>query len=289
MIAAPTTKLPAKLLRRIMQSAEDLATKQADILANLRRLAWMNRRLGLRQRLRGLHYWLGMEYAILLSGLTLSPGQRVLDIGTGGHSIWPYIVANIFGADVVALDVAPTLSWQAGIRARAVRAGLCRADQVQLVRADGRQLPFSAASFDAFTALSSLEHVEGEAGDREALQEAARLLRPGGIGAITVPFRRTGSLAELGSDLQLYQRHYSAETLCASLLGPSGLQETARLYFGEQWPFYHRLRQLPALLRNALRPLNPLMASRAMTVLPSEAGASAVMMLLQKRSASPSS
>ena len=61
------------------------------------------------------------------------------------------------------------------------------ADQVRLVGVDARRLPFAAAQFDGFAAVSALEHVTGAHGDRQALAECARVLRPGGVGLVMVP------------------------------------------------------------------------------------------------------
>lgn len=57
------------------------------------------------------------------------------------------------------------------------------------MRVDARRLPFDARRFDEFTAGSALEHLTGPLGDRRALAECARVLRPGGVGLVTVPFR----------------------------------------------------------------------------------------------------
>lgn len=53
-----------------------------------------------------------------------------------------------------------------------------------MVAADGRQLPFADASFDCVLASEVLEHVVD---DRRAMAELARVLRPGGVVAISVP------------------------------------------------------------------------------------------------------
>jgi ubiquinone/menaquinone biosynthesis C-methylase UbiE len=50
-----------------------------------------------------------------------------------------------------------------------------------LVRADMRCLPFSDGYFDFAYAVNSLHHITTRAGQRQALGEAARVLKPGGL------------------------------------------------------------------------------------------------------------
>lgn len=158
-------------------------------------------------------------------------------MGTGAHSVLPYLAAVLRGVKVTVLDIAPAVVRQQGIRRRAEAAGLCRAGQITLVRADARALPFRAASFDAVTAIFALEHVRGPDGPGRALAEAARVLRPGGLALVTVPFRAEGSLDELTEEHQFFQRHYSPETLRRTLLERSGLEERDRIHYGECLPF----------------------------------------------------
>jgi ubiquinone/menaquinone biosynthesis C-methylase UbiE len=248
----------------------------------LKRLDALNRSMGAVERRRGLHYWLGFEYALALQLLTLPVRARLLDIGTGPWSIWPYAAAHLLEAEVTAIDLDPGFSRQTAMRERAVAAGLCHPDQVMLVRADARRLPFPDECFDGCTAISSLEHVEDRTGDRVALKEVYRVVRPGGVVIASVPFRAEGSMAELDETLALYQRHYSERTLAVSLIEPSGLQEVDRVYYGECRPVFQTLKRLPGAVERLLRPWNAALAARFMRRCRDTAGASAVMVKLQK-------
>jgi len=53
-----------------------------------------------------------------------------------------------------------------------------------IVRGDATAMPFADAAFDRVIAAEVLEHIPE---DRRGLREIARVLRPGGIAAITVP------------------------------------------------------------------------------------------------------
>ena len=109
-------------------------------------------------------------------------------VGAGGDAGARLVVQlHHSGADVVAVDLDPAFAAQSDRRRRVARAHPLRPTQVRLVRADARRLPFAAAQFDGFTAVSALEHVTGAHGDRQALAECARVLRPGGVGLVMVP------------------------------------------------------------------------------------------------------
>lgn len=230
---------------------------RAVMLARLWRRNW---RIGWPERARGLHYWLGFEYAMAAMLLRATPGQRWLDVGTGAWSVLPYVLADLADVEVVAVDVDADLRRQVARRRRAATAHLGPERAVQLVRADARDLPFADATFDGVTAISTLEHVVGTHGDRQALSEAARVLKPGGQAIVTVPFRAAGSVVELGRDLGLYQRHYSPETLTTSLLGPSGLAERTLIWYGERLAFYRLSRRLPLALDWIRRPWDSLLS-----------------------------
>ncbi len=121
--------------------------------------------------------------------LRVRPGDRLLDLGAGGgrHAF----EAMRRGASVVAVDadraaakdcaafMVALAESDAAVQA-AARAGASNATMV----ADGLDLPFPDASFDRVIAAEVLEHVPD---DRRAMAELARVLRPGGTMAVTVP------------------------------------------------------------------------------------------------------
>ncbi len=54
----------------------------------------------------------------------------------------------------------------------------------RVVRGDATAMPFADGAFDRVIAAEVLEHIPG---DQQAMREVARVLRPGGIAAVTVP------------------------------------------------------------------------------------------------------
>jgi len=111
------------------------------------------------------------EELLLDEFMAAGPGRLVLDVGAGSGTFTNLLAAR--GFEVTSTDV--TDEALDVLRERV-------AGSVE--RADATSLPFGAASFDAVVLGEVLEHVEDDAA---ALAEAARVLRPHGIVAVSVP------------------------------------------------------------------------------------------------------
>ena len=116
--------------------------------------------------------------------LDLEAGQRVLDMGCGGgrHAFALYR----HGADVTALDMdAAELKDVAAMFAAMDEAGeVPPGARARAVRGTAYGLPFADASFDRVIAAEVLEHLPE---DDRAMRELFRVLKPGGLIAVTVP------------------------------------------------------------------------------------------------------
>jgi len=130
---------------------------------------------------------------------------RILDAGcgTGGmldlYRTWP-------DAEAVGLDFSPdALSFSRG------------RGHSQLVGGDLMLLPFRTGTFDVVNALDVVEHIEN---DGRALEEIARVLRPGGILVATVPAYQF--LWSAHDEALHHQRRYTAPQF-ANLIRQSGL------------------------------------------------------------------
>jgi ubiquinone/menaquinone biosynthesis C-methylase UbiE len=112
------------------------------------------------------------------------PGQRVLDLGCGAgrHAFEVYRR----GGQVVAFDLdTAELSGVRGMIGAMRAAGEAGAGAgAGTVSGDGTRMPFGDGVFDRVIAAEVLEHVLD---DQRAMNELARVLRPGGLAAITVP------------------------------------------------------------------------------------------------------
>ena len=118
--------------------------------------------------------------------LGVTPGEHLLDLGSGGgrHAF----EAMRQGASVTALD-----ADEGEVKdAAALMAGLVDGDPAVLrthgvgfpVVGNALMLPFGSATFDRVIAAEVLEHIPD---DSSAISELARVLRPGGTMAVTVP------------------------------------------------------------------------------------------------------
>jgi SAM-dependent methyltransferase len=114
----------------------------------------------------------------------IASGERVLDLGCGfgRHAFEAYRR----GALVVAVDRSEEEVTSVTSMFRAMAAAGEAPDDVvaRAVRADLLSLPFPDASFDVVMASEVLEHIPA---DDLAMAEIARVVRPGGRVAVTVP------------------------------------------------------------------------------------------------------
>ncbi|MFT4008847.1 MAG: methyltransferase domain-containing protein [Nocardioidaceae bacterium] len=116
--------------------------------------------------------------------LGLRPGDRVLDLGCGAgrHAFESYRR----GADVVAFDQdADELAGVGDLFAAMREAGEVPVGaEADVKQGDALDLPFADGEFDRVVASEVLEHI-GD--DQRAIAELARVTRPGGTVAVTVP------------------------------------------------------------------------------------------------------
>lgn len=136
---------------------------------------------------------------LLLSG---RPGRGVLNAGAGQGTMSSRLEA--LGFDVTSVDSSP--SAVAVLRDRV--AG-------QVLGADVTALPFRDAHFDAAVLGEVLEHVED---DQAALREIARVVRPTGAVAISVPAnpKLYGRSDEWAGHLRRYTRRDLLSTCAAA-------------------------------------------------------------------------
>ncbi|MFP5373145.1 MAG: class I SAM-dependent methyltransferase [Actinomycetes bacterium] len=214
--------------------------------------------------------------------LGLRAGMTVLDLGCGeGRHAFEALRR---GASVVAVDwgtseVETTRRWLGAIAA----AGEAPADAAyEVVRADLRALPVPDASVDRVIASEVLEHIPD---DGAALADIARVLKPGGRVAVTVPRygpeRVCWALsdeyhANEGGHVRIYRAGLLRARLAAAGLVPGASHHAHALHAPDWWlkcavgvqrdsaavRAYHRLlvwdlSERPWLTRTAERLLDP--------------------------------
>jgi SAM-dependent methyltransferase len=144
--------------------------------------------------------------------------------------------------------------------------------------ADATRLPYEDASFDAAYSASVIEHIPA-GGDTVAMAELARVLRPGGVLALTFPYGREHEDDHVEHDLYgerytgtplFFQRRYSAESVEQRLLAGGaftiverGLWRKAAVQ--EAQGRLHRLVPARLELGRFLGPLLMVLGARALT------------------------
>ncbi|MEJ7765171.1 MAG: class I SAM-dependent methyltransferase [Acidimicrobiales bacterium] len=113
--------------------------------------------------------------------LGLRPGELLLDLGAGGgrHAYGAFAR----GARVVALDRSEADAKDCAAFLTALVDEADHGEAASMV-GDALRLPFPDATFDRVICAEVLEHVPD---DRAAMAEIARVLRPKGTAAVTVP------------------------------------------------------------------------------------------------------
>ena len=212
----------------------------------------------------------------------IHPGEQVLDLGCGfgRHAFEAYRR----GAHVVAVDRSTEEVEQVTSMFRAMaQTGEAPAGTLaRAVRADLLALPFPDASFDVVMASEVLEHIPA---DEIAMAEIARVVRPGGRVAVTVPRfwpeRVCWALSNeyhdvAGGHVRIYRGDVLADRLSRAGLVPTGSHHAHALHAPYWWlncalgkeslpsRAYHRvlvwdIMRRPFVTRTAERLLNPVL------------------------------
>ena len=200
--------------------------------------------LGLKRLALPVSYWRSREFAYVWRQLVCPPGARILDVGSPKDLA--AMLARHRGYHVVATDILP---YAVALSERYARAqgldGLGTKRTSGDVRSevqDGRRLSYRDASFDAAYSVSVLEHIP-DGGDTVAIRELLRVVRPGGVVVVTVPFDRRyretfvhGQVYErkaAGTEPVFYERHYDRQALAERLMSTELADVVDLSYWGE--------------------------------------------------------
>jgi 2-polyprenyl-3-methyl-5-hydroxy-6-metoxy-1,4-benzoquinol methylase len=215
--------------------------------------------------------------------LDIRPGVRLLDLGCGAgrHAF----EAARRGAQVVALDMDHKELEQVNAIAAAMdEAGeIPDGGSIQASSGDATAMPFPDDSFDIVIAAEVMEHIPV---DQSAMNEVTRVLRPGGIAAVTVPAWLPERICWLLSDdyhntpgghVRIFTRHELETKLARAGLAVGGHHHAHALHSPYWWlkcavgvhddahplaKAYHKLlvwdiMRKPAVTRLADQALNP--------------------------------
>lgn len=211
------------------------------------------------------------ETRYVLDHLDVRPGQRVLDIGS--PKLLSLFLAARLGAEVYTTDLVDYFFKRYEVYSR-IALGR-EQNRYRMDRQDARALTYPSAHFERVFSISAIEHIPDD-GDSMAIQEIGRVLAPGGVACLTVPWSDHGYLEEFkqrgdpdvywapgDGEKVFFQRAYDADTLEERLVRPSGLRLLDLSFWGERTvPVEHVIlnRRIPRIARVLLYPAHVVLA-----------------------------
>jgi SAM-dependent methyltransferase len=163
--------------------------------------------------------------------------RRALDIGS--PKLLPLTLASCLPrCRITSIDILPReVEWVSN------KARLLRIENLDGRIDDARNLGHPSDHFDLVTSISVFEHIAPEIdGDVPAIREMARVLAPGGVAVVTVPFSRSYFADYQAADVYerashgepiFFQRFYTEQMLWRNFVEIPGLEMT-RLSFVEE-------------------------------------------------------
>lgn len=142
-------------------------------------------------------------WADLLDQLNLRGDEQILDMGCGRGAVLLMAAQHLTTGRAVGVDLWRSVDQSGNAveatRRNAVAEGV--ADRVELHTGDMMALPFEDCSFDVVVSSLAIHNISGSAGREKAINEAVRVLRPGGrlmIADIRATRQHQAQLAKLG-------------------------------------------------------------------------------------------
>jgi arsenite methyltransferase len=142
-------------------------------------------------------------WAELLNDLALRGDEQILDLGCGRGAVLLLAAQHLTTGRAVGVDLWKSKD-QSGNAAEATRRNSVAegvADHVELYTADLAALPFEDNTFDLVVSNIAIHNIKGRAGRDRAIEEAVRVLSPGGrllISDIWASRHYRARLTELG-------------------------------------------------------------------------------------------
>jgi ubiquinone/menaquinone biosynthesis C-methylase UbiE len=118
----------------------------------------------------------------LLDKLGLRGDERVLDMGCGRGAVLLLAAGHLTTGRAIGVDLWRRVD-QSGNSVEAARRNAVAervADRIELHTADMTAIPFEDNSFDVVLSSAAIHNIKGSAGREKAIDEAVRVLRPGG-------------------------------------------------------------------------------------------------------------
>jgi ubiquinone/menaquinone biosynthesis C-methylase UbiE len=118
----------------------------------------------------------------LFDNLRLRGDERILDMGCGRGAVLLLAAGHLTTGRAIGVDLWRRVD-QSGNSVEAARRNAALegvAERVELHTADMTALPFEDNSFDVVVSSGAIHNISGSAGRKKAIDEAVRVLRPGG-------------------------------------------------------------------------------------------------------------
>jgi SAM-dependent methyltransferase len=171
------------------------------------------------------YYYMDQAISQYVIESTRSRPARILDVGS--PKCFGLYLANKLEVQVEMTDFSRLNLDEYELMARRLEANA--RGRVHFATQDARSLDYEDGAFDIVYSMSVIEHVEGEHGDSESIREMVRVLRPGGLLLLSVPFGpryveqlRKGFASAVvrtkDQSLNFYQRIYDRTALESRIL-----------------------------------------------------------------------
>lgn len=130
------------------------------------------------------YHYFDQAITTYLTGLPSLSKPAILDVGS--PKLFGLHLASAADVDVTLTDITELNIGQYRVLWGAIQSAA--RGRVRFELQDARRFTFPAERFDVVYSMSVIEHVQGDRGDSEAVREMIRVLKPGGLLVISVPF-----------------------------------------------------------------------------------------------------
>ncbi|AHI01096.1 class I SAM-dependent methyltransferase [Kutzneria viridogrisea] len=118
----------------------------------------------------------------VLDGLPIGGAERVLDLGCGRGAVLLNVARRLTTGRAVGVDLWRSVDQSGNAVRTTARNAVLEGveDRVELHTGDLRELPFEDAGFDLVLSSLAIHNIKDAGGRARAVEEAVRVLRPGG-------------------------------------------------------------------------------------------------------------